>query len=497
MVPFLSSIQHFWAKSMTRRLAILMMALHTLLFGALAAYLVIDETEFFQETFVQRARIIAQAFAANSKIWLLSRDTVGMDELVHSLDEFPGIQEAMLLDTQGRILAHSQIEQVGTYIPNAIANQLASTPVHGNIAVFLQHNNDSHTLDIATPVTDEEILLGWARLRIIPFGKSVVIEKLVRDTAWLLFIVLMLSGIISWWIGRLLTNDLSVIVNLSNIVRTGNYGARANLSREDEIGQLAANFNLMLAAIQAQEEQLKVRADKLARSNTELEHFAYVASHDLQEPLRMVSSYVQLLARRYRGKLDQDADEFIGYAVDGASRMQQLINDLLAYSRVDRKGGEIRHADMNEALEVTLKTLQVAIKESQAVIDCAPLPSLPIDTGQIIQLQQTLISNALKFHGDQPPVITIRAQEEETAWRFSIRDNGIGIEAGQEERIFQMFQRLHSREAYPGTGIGLAICKRIVERHGGRINVISQLGQGSEFWFTLSKTKPLQEKTHA
>jgi PAS domain S-box-containing protein len=233
------------------------------------------------------------------------------------------------------------------------------------------------------------------------------------------------------------------------------------------------------------EEKLKQTVEELARSNTELQQFAYVASHDLQEPLRMIASYTQLLARRYKGKLDADADEFITFAVDGATRMQRLINDLLAYSRVGTQGKAPQPMSSEVVLEDALANLQIAITESQAIVTHDPLPIVPADETQLLQLFQNLIGNALKFRAEQPPQVHISAQARGHEWLFSVRDNGIGLEPQYAERIFVVFQRLHTRENYPGTGIGLAICKRIVERHGGHIWVESQPGQGTTFYFTL------------
>jgi light-regulated signal transduction histidine kinase (bacteriophytochrome) len=233
------------------------------------------------------------------------------------------------------------------------------------------------------------------------------------------------------------------------------------------------------------EELLAQQTRELARSNAELEQFAYVASHDLQEPLRMVSSYTQLLSRRYKGKLDTDADEFIHYAVDGSARMQRLINDLLAFSRVSTRGKPFEQTDFNEILKQVFSNLQIAIEEKQAIITHDPLPTLKADSFQMVQLMQNLLGNAIKFHSQQPPRIHIAARLEKGNWLISVQDNGIGIDPQFNERIFVIFQRLHDRSEYPGTGIGLAICKRIIERHGGKIWVDSQPGQGSTFYFTM------------
>lgn len=233
------------------------------------------------------------------------------------------------------------------------------------------------------------------------------------------------------------------------------------------------------------QQSLEESIAELARSNADLQQFAYVASHDLQEPLRMVASYTQLLARRYKGKLDSDADEFIGYAVDGAIRMQRLINDLLTYSRVTAQDKVFESVDCNGLLEEALSNLRVAVEENRAVVTHDPLPTVMADGGQLGQLFQNLIGNAIKFRGKEPPQVYVSAERRTGEWLFSVRDNGIGVDPQYAERIFVIFQRLHNREEYPGTGIGLALCKKIVERHGGRIWVVSQTGQGTTFHFTL------------
>jgi light-regulated signal transduction histidine kinase (bacteriophytochrome) len=235
----------------------------------------------------------------------------------------------------------------------------------------------------------------------------------------------------------------------------------------------------------ATELRLQAAVADLARSNAELEQFAYVASHDLQEPLRMVASYTQLLARRYKGRLDQDADEFIEFAVDGARRMQDLINDLLMYSRVGRFELQPEIVDTGRLTDDVVRDLAAALEESGGRVEHTDLPLVHGDPTQLRQLFQNLIANAVKFHGERQPQVSITATRSDSFWTFAVRDNGIGIEPQYLERIFVLFQRLHTRADYPGTGIGLAICKKIVQRHGGRIWLESQPGQGTTFFFTL------------
>lgn len=233
------------------------------------------------------------------------------------------------------------------------------------------------------------------------------------------------------------------------------------------------------------EQQMLQLTEDLKRSNEELEQFAYVASHDLQEPLRAVTSYTQLLAQRYQGNLDDRADKYINYIVDGATRMQQLINDLLAYSRLGTRGQEFEQADCNAVVKQTMCNLQIAIAETKAVITCDAMPTVMADEFQLVQLFQNLVANSIKFCRQDIPLIHIAACRQESEWVFSVRDNGIGIDPQYADRIFIIFQRLHGRRQYSGTGIGLAMCKRIVERHGGRIWVESQEGKGATFYFTI------------
>ncbi len=233
------------------------------------------------------------------------------------------------------------------------------------------------------------------------------------------------------------------------------------------------------------EEKLQSALSELERSNAELQQFAYVASHDLQEPLRMVSSYVRLLERRYKSKLDSDADDFIQFAVDGAQRMQRLIDDLLRYSRVGTRGKEFCDVNPELILNQVLANLKVTIQESGAQVHCGSLPTIKGDATQLMQLFQNVIENAIKFRNNEPPEVRISAERADDFWRFSITDNGIGIDPQYHERVFSIFQRLHSRDQYPGTGIGLAICKKIVERHSGRIWIQSEEGAGTSFFFTI------------
>ena len=271
-----------------------------------------------------------------------------------------------------------------------------------------------------------------------------------------------------WWVlgGGLLIS----VVLMAYLISTIRHGAR---NERLAVGLSEANHGLVR------------QAQELTRSNEEMEQFVYVASHDLQEPLRMVTGYTQLLAKRYKGQLDADADEFIAYAMDGVTRMQELINGLLAYSRVSAQGKAFQPSDCSSIFDRALLNLRAAVQESGAVVTHDDLPTVMGDAAQLGQLFQNLIGNAIKFHGQDPPRVHVSAEREREVWRFSVGDNGIGIDRQSVNRIFAIFQRLHSRAEYPGTGIGLAICKRVVDGHGGRIWVESEPEKGSTFYFTI------------
>jgi signal transduction histidine kinase len=317
----------------------------------------------------------------------------------------------------------------------------------------------------------------------------------------------------------LLTSRLRAVIEtpISHLAQTAakvgetqDYGIRAQKLSGDELGLLTDAFNAMLARIQLRDQELRAAKEQLEarvaertvdlenelaerrraeaeleRSNSDQQQFAYVASHDLQEPLRMVYSYMNLIAEQYSGKLDAEADEFIGYAVDGARRMRQLITDLLEYSRVGRRGRELQRTDCGALLKEVRANLELTIAESKAVVTNDALPVVMAEPLEIRQLLQNLIANAIKFRTAEAPRVHIIARREGNWWHFSVMDNGIGIDAEHHRRIFVIFQRLHDRMTYAGTGIGLAICNKIVTRMGGRIWVESEPGKGSVFHFTM------------
>jgi signal transduction histidine kinase len=350
-------------------------------------------------------------------------------------------------------------------------------------------------------------LRGWQICLVTEIDEAEAYQSVAELQTSLLavsLVIALIGGLVSAGFVRSVTEPLTDLAFGAVAIGEGNLDYRVDPRGKDELGRLGVSFNQMahnleqarqenaqvVAELRQLSEELELRVEErtedLQRSNEELERFAYVASHDLQEPLRMVTSYLLLLNKRYADKLDGDALEFINFAVDGATRMKRLINDLLAYSRVGTHGQAFGEVDLNKVLERAKVSLGIMIAESEAKVTSGILPIVMADEGQIEQVMQNLIGNAIKFSNDQVPAVRVEAKRyNQQWWQISVSDNGIGIDPVFFERIFVIFQRLHTREEYGGTGIGLAISKRIIERHGGRIWVDSTPGNGSTFHFLI------------
>jgi signal transduction histidine kinase len=319
------------------------------------------------------------------------------------------------------------------------------------------------------------------------------------QTVLLLAAALVLGGLLGagFLLRRIITKPLSRLGRDAGQVTAGDFakpvtiahGAREIVELGDEIDAMRRRIVHELLIVEDARRRLEAQALELERSNAELEQFAYVASHDLQEPLRKIASFCQALERRYHGQLDERADQYIEFAVDGAKRMQTLINDLLAFSRVGRSGREHEPVELGEVLEAARSSLASAIEEAHATVSADQLPVVLGDRTLLTSLFQNLIGNAVKFRGADPPVVRVTVVREEDNWSFSCSDNGLGIDPEYAERIFVIFQRLHTKEAYPGTGIGLAMCRKIVEYHGGRMWLDAEHAPGAQFRFTLPIAK--------
>ena len=333
--------------------------------------------------------------------------------------------------------------------------------------------------------------LGWVVGASRPVEVAMADEyQNLRLIAGLNLLIIAISGIAAALIGRWIVVRLNRLREHAQALGEGHLDHRVSIVGVRELGELGGHFNQMAQRLQERSLEVEKAMADLARSNKELEQFAYVASHDLQEPLRVIAGYLQLIERRYRERLDADGEQFIDYVVEAVYRMQRLIADLLEYSRVGTRGRPLASTDMECVLSQARQALEKSTAESGALVTHDPLPTVTGDAVQLAQLLQNLIANAIKFRSDQRPEIHVSAAAEDSQWRFSVRDNGIGIEPQYWDQIFVIFQRLHTRQKYAGTGIGLAICKRIVERHGGRIWLDSVPGRGSTFYFTLPFAPP-------
>ncbi len=317
-----------------------------------------------------------------------------------------------------------------------------------------------------------------------PVSRALFLETLV-----LISILLIVTFPLEYIFSSIFINPIEELHSMAVKIREGDFSQRVRLNSKDELQELGDTFNSMIDSVREKQEQLEKYSLELERSNKDLEQFAYVASHDLREPLRMITSYLQLIEKNYKGKLDKEADEFIGYATEGAINIRNLINDLLIYSRAGTHAESFKPVDSEDVLNRALINLKLVIQENEAVVTHGQLPIVIADSTQLAQLFQNLIDNAVKFRGKEAPRIHISCQRDNSSWVFSVQDNGIGIAPEYFSRIFQIFQRLHLRKEYQGTGIGLAVCKRIVERHGGKIWVESEPRKGANFFFTI----PLKE----
>src|SRR5712692_584927 len=423
-----------------------------------------------------RGRIIA----ANSTASLAFANDADARELLSALRADPHIVAAVLYDKGGHVFAAYPANVAGDAVPTAPGPD--GYRFERGLLIGFQPVEEAGSQRLGTLYLASDLGVVYDTFRL-----SGVIGLAVMAVA--LLAAYLLSRVLQ---GTISQPILALAETAKAVSDRHDYSVRAPKLGEDELGRLTDAFNQMLSRIEDQDRARLQLITELERSNKELEQFAYVASHDLQEPLRMVSSYTELLERRYGDKLDDKGRTFINFAVDGAVRMQRLINDLLEFSRVSTRGKPMQPVDVNRVLGAVRINLSVAIQEANAQVTSDELPTVMADETQLVQLLQNLVGNAIKFRGSEPPHVHVSARVATTECVFAVRDNGIGIAPEYFERIFVIFQRLHARGEYPGTGIGLAVCRRIVERHGGRIWVESAPGQGSTFFFALSNRNGAQ-----
>ena len=442
----------------------------------------------FRHSMAQSLSTLGEVIATNSTAALAFQNVDDARNVLSALSADSNVVAGALYDPSGAVFASYSNSE-------APAASLPTKPERDG------YRFTATRLMLYQPVVFENRRLGTLYLQ------SDLVEMYQRITLYggMVVGVIMVAGLVAYLLAKRLQRHITEpVLALASTAKTvaakQDYSARALRFDDDELGQLTDAFNGMLSQIQQRDLALRSQGDalrreveerrsieeELRRSNADLEQFAYIASHDLQEPLRMVSSYTDLLAQRYQGRLDDKADKFIHYVTDGARRMQRLIADLLTYSRVGSHGAHLKPVAMAGIVNNVLVTLGPLIRETGAAVDVAtPLPTVLADEVQMMQLLQNLIGNAIKFRSDRPPRVRLSAADCDDRWRISVQDNGIGIDPRFAERIFQMFQRLHEKGRYEGSGIGLAIAKRIVERHNGRIWLEPTEGGGTTFFFTV------------
>ncbi len=485
---------------------------------------------YLTEQYASKGTAIADSIASSSVETLLFRDVSTIQSTIDQFLEIEGVAYIVVVDPEDEVLAHTFYPVLPDEM-RTLQRRPRETLVQ-NVTI----EGRGEFLSVSSPLLAGKV--GYVHVG-MDLGqiRSAIWTAVAKQSALMLTIFVSCLLLAYSLMNKLVeplnrltdyANTLAAGVSRTPETRTSDAAIQPITARTDEIGQLARAFQEMVLEVSAREAQLRTAHDELerrvrertneleqanahlqeeiavrkeaedevretaqelARSNGELEQFAYVASHDLQEPLRMVASYVDLLSQRYKEQLDEKAQRWIGFAVDAATRMKQLINDLLEFSRVSTRGKEFAKVDCDKVFSTVLANLQQVILESGGAVSRGELPAVLGDVVQVTQLFQNLISNAIKYHGPEPPRVSIEAVRQEDVWQFSVCDNGIGIDSQFHERIFVIFQRLHTRTEYAGTGIGLALCKKIVERHGGRIWVESQPGLGATFHFTLPDVK--------
>lgn len=469
------------ASSIRRRLVVSIAVVHAVLMTLFAADLVQRQLVFLKGQSHTRAEGLARVIAVNSVSWVLAEDTRGLSEVVRSLRSHPHLMYAMVVDPRGQVLAHTDRDRIGYYVSDPLSlDILAGAPAVRTVV------ETTRMVEVATPVMTQNRVIGWARVALDQQEEMAGIRSTMLGGVFYILSAIVVGTVCAVWISRRLTADFLQLGEAVDQMRKGRRDIKSLDQPAREIARVEQAFVAMADTIWRREDELRHTINQLAASNTDLERFAYIASHDLQEPLRTVVGFAQLLERRYRGKLDADADQFIDFIVEGGKRMSAQIQGLLDFSRIDAKGQAFRNLAMEPVVQAALSNLEDAIRQSQAEIAVGALPRVHGDDIQLMLLVQNILSNAIKFRRpDVAPRIAISGSVRDGMAEFHISDNGIGIDPARADEIFLIFRRLHNAAQYSGRGIGLAICRRIVERHGGRIRAEALPEGGTRFVCTL------------
>ncbi len=456
-----------------RKLMLVILVTCAMVLSLACAAIAVYEMDTYRRTVRHEAGVLADVLATNCQAALAFADAEAATGILRAVQADPNLIAARLFDRSGTLFAE--------YVRPGVTAELPSHPLPDG------HQFLDGSLVMVRPIVLDGKRIGTISVRIDLRGMYDRLRLFAGIAAVVLVGSLLAAWVLSIRLQRYISGPILTLAEVAKVVAERNdYTVRAPPQGRNEVGTLTDAFNHMLTQIHQKNIRLEQQAQELARSNAELEQFTYVSSHDLKEPLRMVTMYMTLLERKHGGDLNSEAKGFIRYAVEGAERLHQLIDDILTYSRLDQPDAPLTLVALDEVVIDAIANNRSEIDRQQARISVQPLPRLLCERSQLVQLFQNLIANAVKFHGDRPPHVEIWAEREADHWKVSVRDHGIGMDPAHTQRIFDMFQRLHTRDAYPGTGIGLSICRKIVERHGGRLWVESEPGRGSTFRFTLS-----------
>lgn len=479
--------------SIRRQLIIGVALVHLLLMSIFVVDLTARQRTFLTERARDRVLYQVSALATSSLPYVIVDDVAGLTEIVDAFSGDRTIRYAMVTDPNGRVLSHSDRSKTGQLLQDSRSLAILKGPAEAQLLF-----QNPVTVQAAAPITVRGRTLGWAWLGVDRSGDQQHLNYVTRAGLLYTLCAVLIGTIFAILLGNTITRPLRSLLLGARRLSQDRLDVPVPVLTNNEVGVVARAFNAAMERLARQrsdlqneiaerqraEEALKRANTSLARSNRDLEQFAYAASHDLQEPLRTIKNFTSLLERRYRNRLDEDANEFIGYIVDGAARMESLIRDLLSYSRAVASDSAVALVDSSAALQTALRNLHGAIESSDAKVTCEELPHLMANDAEMVRLFQNLVANAIKYRSERVPEVHIAATKSGPEWIFEVRDNGIGIPARDHERIFGVFHRLHGKEL-PGSGIGLATCAKIVEHHGGRIWVESEVGVGSTFKFTI------------
>ncbi|MCR6630903.1 MAG: ATP-binding protein [Magnetospirillum sp.] len=478
---FRAKSRELLAGSIRRRLVVSIAVVHAVLMTLFVADLVHRQMVFLKGQSHTRATGLARVIAVNSVSWVLADDVRGLSEVVRSLRSHPHLLYAMVVDPRGQVLAHTDRDRIGFYVSDPTSMDILSGAPALRTVV-----ETARMVEVAMPVMAQDRVIGWARVALDQQEEIANIHSTLVEGIFYILSAIVVGTVCALWISRRLTADFLQLGEAVEQLRKGRREIAPLDQPAREIARVEQAFVAMAETIWRREDELRHTINQLAASNTDLERFAYIASHDLQEPLRTVVGFAQLLEKRYKGKLGEDADQFIDFIVEGGKRMSMQIQGLLDFSRIDAKGQAFRNVDMGPVVQAALDNLGDAVRQSGAEIAIPPLPAVHGDQIQLMLLFQNILGNAVKFRRpDVVPQIRLDWVPQGDMVEFRISDNGIGIDPERADEIFMIFRRLHTGGQYSGRGIGLAICRRIVERHGGTIRAEPLAEGGTRFVCTL------------